>query len=263
MIREDDPLLGGRLLSNGRYWVLLNGTGSGFSGCADLALTRPSEDWLVDDGGLFIYLRDLDSGRLWSAGLQPVLAAPARYEVSVSSDHVSIVRLDLGMETHLEVRVAADADLEMRRLVLTNHGGTQRRLDVTTYTELVLANPEAYAAHPAFSKLFVRTEYAAERGVLLATRRPRGCDESPVWAAQALIGPGEVSYETDRSRFLGRGGSVRMPGALTSGGALSGAVGNVLDPVFSLQRTVEIAPGESIELSCCLLWRGRVRKRWR
>ncbi len=246
-IPRDDPLTLSRLLSNGRYRAMLTGTGSGFSGCEDFALTRPSEDWLADDGGLFIYLRDLDRDRLWSAGLQPVLAAPERYEVSVRADCVSIVRLDYGLETQLDVRVASDADLEIRRLLLTNHGGARRRLEVTTYAELVLADPEAYAAHPAFSKLFVQTEYAAEQKALLATRRQRGGSEAPVWAGSALVGPGTMSYETDRARFLGRGGSVRAPRALTSGGALSGTAGSVLDPVFSLQRTVEIEPGESVE----------------
>jgi len=36
---------------------------------------------------------------------------------------------------------------------------------------------------------------------------------------------GEIQYETDRSRFLGRGRSIRNPAALDEGAKLSGRVG--------------------------------------
>jgi cyclic beta-1,2-glucan synthetase len=56
---------------------------------------------------------------------------------------------------------------------------------------------------------------------------------------------GDLQFETDRARFLGRGHTLAEPAALRPGVALSGTTGPVLDPVFSLRRSFRIAPGGS------------------
>ena len=103
---------------------------------------------------------------------------------------------------------------------------------MTSYCELVLAPPAADSAHPAFSKLFVQTEYVAKVSALLATRRRRTPDEPQIWAAHhALLegtGNGAVEVETDRARFLGRGREARSPIAVMDGRRLTGTVGTVL-----------------------------------
>ncbi len=102
-------------------------------------------------------------------------------------------------------------------------------------------------AHPAFSKMFVETEYLPGLGALLATRRRRAPSEPTVWAAHLAVSDGDVvgkrEFETDRARFLGRGDGVREPSTVLDGRPLSGAVGTVLDPIFALRRRVRIAPG--------------------
>ena len=145
----------------------------------------------------------------------------------------------------------ADADAEVRRITLTNHGARPHTLEVTSYAEVALNHRRADQAHPAFAKLFLETEYLPAPPTLLCRRRPRARDQKPIWALHVLAGPegaagtavGEVEYETDRARFLGRGRSPARPAALDSGAALSGTVGPVLDPVLSLRRRVRLAPG--------------------
>jgi len=101
--------------------------------------------------------------------------------------------------------------------------------------------------HPAFEKLFLETEFMHDSGALSARRRPRAIDEKPVWAihvsATEVQESDPVEYETDRARFLGRGGTPANPAALDTGSSLSGTTGPVLDPVFSLRRHVLLAPG--------------------
>src|SRR4029453_1430186 len=111
-------------------------------------------------------------------------------------------------------------------------------------------------AHPAFAKLFLETEYLPARPTLLCRRRPRARDQKPIWALHFLAGPesadtavGAVEYETNRAKFLGRGRSTASPAALDSAVALSGTIGPVLDPVFSLRRRVRLAPGTSAVLA--------------
>ncbi len=149
------------------------------------------------------------SGEVWSAGYQPSGVEPDSYEVAFSEDRAEIVRRDGTLTTTLEVAVSPEDDAEVRRVSLSNLGSRAREIELTSYAEVVLAPPAADAAHPAFSKLFVQTEFVADVGALLATRRRRSPDEPEVWAAHLAVVEGEsvggMQFETDRARFLGRG----------------------------------------------------------
>ncbi len=132
-------------------------------------------------------------------------------------------------------------------MTLTNLGAREREIELTSYAEIALAPQAADVAHPAFQNLFVQTEFLPEIGALLATRRPRSPDETPIWAAHVAAVEGEaagvIQYETDRARFLGRGRSARSPVSVIDGRPLSNTVGAVLDPIFSLRCRVRLAPG--------------------
>ncbi len=236
-----------QLLSNGRYAVMLTAAGSGYSRWGDLAVTRWREDPTSDPWGAFVFLRDVVSGEVWSAGYQPTGVEPDSYEVEFSEGRVEIVRRDGTLTTTLEVAVSAEDDAEVRRVSITNSGSHAREIELTSYAELVLAPAAADTAHPAFSKLFVETEFAADVGVLLATRRRRSPDEPEVWmghlAAVEGEAVGEMEYETDRARFLGRGREIHSPIAMLGGRKLSNSVGAVLDPVFSLRRRLRVPAG--------------------
>ena len=236
-----------QLLSNGRYSVMLTAAGSGYSTWRDLAVTRWREDATCDDWGSYVFLRDVASGEVWSATYQPIGAEPEAYEVTFNEDRAEFTRRDGTLATTLQVLVSAEDDAEVRRVTISNFGDQPREVEVTSYAELVLAPQAADVAHPAFSKLFIETEHLAGLGAIVATRRRRAPTEPQIWAAHLAVVDGEAvgkrEFETDRARFLGRGGSVRAPSAVMSGRPLSGATGAVLDPIFALRRRVRIAPG--------------------
>lgn len=235
------------LLSNGRYAVMITAAGSGYSRWRDLSTTRWHEDVTCDSSGSYVFLRDVHSGDVWSAGYQPSGAEPDSYEVAFSEDRAEIIRRDGTLTTTLEVAVSPEADAEVRRVSIANHGSYSREVEFTSYSEVVLAPSAADAAHPAFSKLFIHTEFVADVGTLLATRRLRSPGEPQVWAAHLAVVEGEsvgnLQFETDRSHFLGMGRGIRKPVVLEDGGPLSNTVGDVLDPIFSLRRRIRIAPG--------------------
>lgn len=240
------------LLSNGRYSVMLTAAGSGYSRLGALAVTRWREDPTCDDWGSYIYFRDVESGRIWSAGVAPTGVEPDRCSVTFNADRASFSRRDGELNTTLDVVVSAEDDAEVRRVTITNSGRRARDIEVTSYAEVVIAPQTADIAHPAFSKLFVQTEYDAGQGAILATRRRRSSDEPEVWAAHHSVvegeGVGQPEFETDRSRFLGRGRGVRNPAAVIDGRLLSGSTGSVLDPVFALRRRVRLAPGATVRI---------------
>ncbi len=235
------------ILSNGRYSAMVTASGSGYSRWRDIAITRWREDVTRDDWGSYIFLRDVHGGEAWSAGYQPSVVEPDSYEVTFSEDRAEIIRHDATLTTTLEVMVSSEDDAEVRRVSITNHGARTREIELTSYAELVLARQADDVAHPVFAKLFVETEFAPELGAILATRRQRSTGDPLVWAAHLAVVEGEstgdVQFETDRARFLGRGQTVRTPTAIADGWPLSNTAGAVLDPIFSLRRHVRIPPG--------------------
>ncbi len=235
------------LLSNGRYAVMVTAAGSGYSRWGDIAVTRWREDVTRDCWGSYLYLRDMYSGVVRSVGHQPSGAEADTYEVTYSEDRAEFARRDGSLVTNLTIVVSAEHDAEIRRVSLTNLSTHHREIELTSYAEIVLATQAADVAHPAFQNLFVQTEFVSEIGALLATRRPRSSDEKRMWAAHVAAieeDPGATfQYETDRSRFLGRGHTVRTPVSVIDGRPLSNTVGPVLDPIFSLRCRIRLAPG--------------------
>jgi len=241
------------LLSNFHYAVMITSAGSGYSRWRDLAVTRWREDVTCDPWGSYIFLRDTRSGDVWSAGYQPSAVEPDSYDVTFSEDRAEIVRHDGTIVTTLSVAVSPEDDAEVRRVSISNLGSQPREIDVTSYAELVLAPHSADLAHPAFSKLFVQTEFVADVGTLLATRRRRSPSDPEVWAAHLAVVEGEVvgdvQFETDRARFVGRGRGIPTSIAVTDGRALSNTVGTVLDPIFSLRHRVRLSPGGTARIA--------------
>jgi cyclic beta-1,2-glucan synthetase len=240
------------LLSNGRYTVMLTAAGSGFSRWGDLAVTRWREDSTLDGWGTFVFLQDAETGAIWSAGYQPRGTESDLYDVVYSEDRVKIARQDASLAVTLEVVVSHEDDAELRRLTVTNQENRSRTIDFTSYAEVVLAPQATDEAHPAFSNLFVETEFVASHETLLATRRPRSAEEPRVWLAHLAAYDGEpvgaTQYETDRGRFLGRGRSIRTPLAVVDGSPLSNTAGRVLDPIVSLRHRMRIPPGGTVHL---------------
>ncbi|MEZ4239402.1 MAG: glucoamylase family protein [Myxococcota bacterium] len=238
-------------LANGRYAVAFTAAGGGQSLWRGLAVTRWRPDPTTDAHGYWIYLRDVDTGDVWSAGYQPTGIEADHYEASFNEHRVGITRRDGTLTTQLDVVVLSEDDGEMRQVTVVNHGAHTRTIEVTSYLEVVLAAHAADSAHPAFAKLFVETSFDPELEALLATRRPRSEAEPRVWAAHlALVdAPSQaLQFETDRARFLGRGRTARTATAIFDGRPLSNTTGPVLDPVFAMRRQIRVPPGRSVRV---------------
>jgi cellobiose phosphorylase len=247
----DSPIPEVHLLSNGRYHVMVTHAGGSYSRWRGLAVTRWREDATCDGWGTFIYLRDRDDGRYWSSAYQPTQRRAERYEAIFVQARAEYRRRDQAIDTHTEICIAPDDDVEIRRITLVNGSPRRRRIELTSYAEVVLAPLNADLSHRAFSNLFVQTEILPERQAILCTRRRRTPEEQAPWMFHLFAAPGTPadapSYETDRARFVGRGRTVRDPVALDADGPadLSNTAGPVLDPIVAIRRTVTLAPDES------------------
>ncbi|MGB8856800.1 MAG: glucoamylase family protein [Burkholderiales bacterium] len=272
MSTPDTPTPEVQLLSNGRYHVMVTNAGGGYSRWKHLAVTRWREDATRDNWGTFCYIRDVESGSYWSASHQPTLKKAENYQAIFSDGRAEFRRRDHDLDAHTEIVVSPEDDIELRRLRITNFSRLKRTIDVTSYAEVVLAPPAADAMHPAFSNLFVQTEIIRERRAILCTRRPRSMDEQTPWMfhLMAVHGAeiGDISYETDRMKFIGRGNTVAAPQAVGGGaafgnladagasiqatqafaGALSNTEGPVLDPIVAIRYRITLEPEQTVTI---------------
>ncbi|HEY5935863.1 MAG TPA: glucoamylase family protein, partial [Kofleriaceae bacterium] len=239
------------LLSNGRYHVAITNAGGGYSRFHDLAVTRWHEDPTRDAWGSFCYLRDVASGSFWSAAHQPTLRPAKRYEAIFSPGRAEFRRSDEQLETHVEISVSPEDDIELRQISITNLGKARRTIELTSYAEVVLATQAADAAHPAFSNLFVQTELVRQHQAILCTRRPRSAGEQPPWMLHLMVVHGPLaaatSFETARAEFIGRGRSSLDPVAMHRS-TLGDSEGSVLDPIVAIRNTVEIGVDETVRV---------------
>ena len=235
------------LLSNeGRYRVMITNSGGGYSQWKDLAVTRWREDTTRDNWGSFCYIRDAESGKFWSTTYQPTLTRPEKYEAIFSKGRAEFRRRDFDIDTHTIIVVSPEDDIELRRVQFINRTRSKRIIDITSYAEVVLAPNGADLAHPAFSNLFVQTEIVYQRQAILCTRRPRSVSEKSPWMFHQMAAHGaeirNITYETDRMKFIGRGNTLVAPQAMTNSKSLSDSQGSVLDPIVSIQFQIILEP---------------------
>jgi len=238
-----------QLLSNGRYHVMVSNAGAGYSRWKDMAVTRWREDTTRDDWGTFCYIRDVATGRFWSSAYQPTVKPLDYYEAIFSEAKVEFRCREGEVETHTEIAVSPEDDVELRRVTLTNHARKRRVIEITSYAEVVLAPAAADMLHPAFSNLFVQTEILEQRRAILCTRRARSRNEQAPWMFHLMVvhgtDVGVVSYETDRMRFIGRNRTAANPQAMNSPASLSSSQGSVLDPIVAIRYQISLEPGQS------------------
>ena len=237
-----------QLLSNDRYYAMITNSGGGYSCWKNIAVTRWREDTTRDNWGTFCYIRDVEDNTFWSNTYQPTLKKARTYEAVFTQGRAEFKRHDNYIETNTEVVVSPEDDIELRRLHITNKSSRRRIIEVTSYAEVVLNSPGADIAHPAFSKLFVQTEILPQQQAIICTRRPNSDSEHLPWLCHLLkvhgVEAGQVSFETDRMQFIGRGNTTEFPKAMHASGKLGGNQGSVLDPIVSIRYRIKLEPGE-------------------
>lgn len=242
-------------LSNGSFSTLITHAGSGYAKTEGITLNGWKADPTTDPLGLYFYIKDIDSGEYWSAMHQPVKRKPDRYDTWFHNGKVICSRVDNWIETTSEICVSPDHSIELRKLTFTNYSNRKRILEITSYAEVMLNGFEHHNSHPAFSKLFVETEYIEDYFAILAKRRPRSEEEPPMYLIHTFACSNQihivkpVGFDTERSNFIGKGRSLSNPIALTDGYLLKRFQGNVSDPIVSLRKQIILQPGEKAHLS--------------
>ncbi len=238
-----------RVLSNGKYSVVIDSSGGGFSSFdKSIMLTRWREDPTTTSAGSFVYIHDAKKNKTWSAAYQPTKAEPASYESIFSPGRAEFKRFDDKVFVHTEITVAPEDNVELRRITVTNLGDAERELDVVSYIEPVLVSRKADAAHPAFNKLFIGVEALKDSDSILCSRRPRTESEQEIFFFHRVTlktSYAPVKFYTSRTDFLGRGRSQAEPLVFSREPHQSRRAESSIDPLVSLGCKVRLEPGMS------------------
>ncbi len=235
------------VLSNGNFSVMIDNAGAGYSWIGDVSLTRWREDEVACNYGEFVFVRDRESEEFWSTTYQPVKSEPDAYEVIFSPDKAEFKRRDFDIHTHTDIVVSPEDNVQVRRVSVKNVTDFARSLDLTSYSEVVLNKAKAEAVHPAFSNIFIQTEYLADLDAILCERRPRSAHEKPTYFFQLVNSAvvwAPLQYDSSRATFVGRGRTSANPIALESE-KLAQSVGAVLEPIVAMRIVVELGAKES------------------
>ena len=206
----------------------------------------------TDPASQGIYLRDVGSGAVWSAGYHPAAVEPDEYLATFTSDKATLRRRDGDVTTQLDVAVSPEDDVEVRRLTLRHHGHGVARDRRDQLRRDGAGAPSRRPGPPGIRQALRRDRVLAEQHRPALPSPARATAATRCWAVHVLSVEGRpqgaVEWESDRLRFIGRGRTLRSPVAL-DGRALSGTTGVVLDPVCSLRQRVRLVPGGQVRLS--------------
>lgn len=236
------------VLSNKKYTLLMNDRGNSFSRYRTLQLNRYRKV-TEQDYGIFMYIKDLKTNYVWSNTFAPVNKSSDNYEVVFASDKIKYLRVDGSISTATEIVVCPNHHAEIRKITFKNNSDSPRMLELTTYTEVILSENMDDVSHRAFNNMFVSSEFDNKNNALIMKRKNRGDSNVNNYMVSRLIinNPlDKYSYETERSKFIGRGNTVSNPISLNS--KLSNYTGDNLDPVSSIRNRIVVEANSSKEV---------------
>lgn len=229
------------VVANSQFGFLVSEAGSGCTWAGNSGenrLTPWRNDPLTDMPGEALYLRDEETGIVWSPTPMPVGASTpclihhgAGYSIFESQSH--------GLNQQLRLFASTEAPVKIAHLRVENLWNRPRRITVTYYAEWVLGTTrEATQTHivpdfdPLHHALLASNHYSMEFGgqvaFLAASKKPHG-------------------VTADRTEFLGRMGTMQNPAALGRIG-LASKVAPGLDPCAAMQLHIDLAPGQTEEV---------------
>lgn len=246
--KPEEVLNNCNVISNGAYTVLSDDRGCGYSKYHDIVINR-YKDTADTSQGIFFYIKNIKSKRLWTASQMKYLSEADKYAVYFAPDHTKIVRRDGNIETQMNISVTPEDPVEIRRLQLKNTGTTEEILEITSLLEPVLSNKMQDYSHMAFNKLFLSYEYDEQTSSMIIKRKQREPGKPEIYLGVNFYTEndtiGELEYEIDKEKLYGRGNHT-VPSKIKESKPLSKSLGLVTDPIVALKRTIKIAPESKV-----------------
>ncbi len=234
------------VLANPAFGTLVTELGTGYTwgkNAREFKLTPWSNDPILDPPGECLYLRDLDTQKLWSATPSPAGGSDTFY-VTHGFGFTRIEKRTGELTHKMETIVPPHDSVKFIRLQLHNHSKRAQKIAVSYYAQWVLG------VHSERESPFVITWWDDDGQILMArnTYQETFRDQIAFLHMAAPIKNGhDLSWTGDREEFIGREGSLEEPVALTQE-RLSGHVGAFRSSCGAVQRILDLPPGTDVSL---------------
>jgi len=241
------------VISNGDYSLMVSQSGGGYSwrgNAGQNRITRTFQDLVRDNWGKYVYIRDLDTEKFWSAAWSPVKAEYQEYRVRHGLGYTVFEHKVNDIKSEMKLFVVPNDPVEVMEITLKNEGSVARRLDISTFFEWALGF--APDEHREFHKIFIDSRFEESLNALLVEKYlwgfgdEKGRHNNVSWNYIAFHASSEPvkSYDGDKESFLGMYGSDEHPEAINKE-KLACRTGRFVDASASLQVEVNLKPGES------------------
>lgn len=227
------------VLSNGEWSVFASDTGCSVSVYGNRSLFKCRKDPIINPDGIFAAVRYDDSTVL------PFTDAPSYKngnELSASFSDTSILykNSDKNFSISQTVTIHPSSPCEMRTFRIRNRTKSKKSISLLIYTEPSIENINENIAHPAFSNMFLATEYIKNEKILFFTRKNKSNDNS-ICVALGLKSDSAFTFSDDREAVLSRDTGIR--------GVFNNEIkegSHSVDKCIALQLDINIAPHSAV-----------------
>ena len=234
------------VIANDNYTIVMDQYGNGYSKYKNLQINRYKETDEAQQGITF-YIKNIRNKKIWTNTYSKNLEKPDKYNIIFTPEMDKIIRIDENIETTTRTIVDTDEPVEIRRLELRNTGNTEEILEITGYLEPIISDKMQDYAHKAFNNLFLSYEYIDTINTILIKRKAHTNNEKELYMAVNLYTQenviGEVEYEIDKEKFLGRC-NYKIPKEVQNSIPFSKRIGYTTDPIVAMRKTINIKPDE-------------------
>lgn len=245
------------VISNGNYGLVISQTGGGFSWLTHSEfnrLNRWHQDLVKDDWGKYFYIKNEQTGDVWSPTWMPVKTELDYYQIRYGFGYAKFESEFKGIRILLTVFVPLNDQIEIWNFNIQSKNNSSIKLSIYSYFEWCLGSSSDH--HREFHKTFLETEFHPELNCMTATKR---LWEIPLskrghWNIQypykgfIACSKSISDYDGDKESFIGRYGSIEKPNGIKSD-ALEKKLGKWNDSVAVVKTQVELNPNETEEIN--------------
>ena len=248
----DGKIITGNIIASDDYVVAMNQKGEGLSKYKNIYINRfkRTEDY---SQGIFFVMKNIKTKKIWSSNY--LFNNKNNYQISFMPDKCEQEIIEGNIKTKIETTICSNEPVELRRVKLENIGNEEEIIEITSYFEPILSKKEDDYAHPVFNNLFLITKYDEENKSLIIKRKKRQKEEKEMYLAVNLSTNsetiGDLEYEINESRFIGRG-NLEIPKMIENSIPLSKKTGLVTEPIIALKKTLKIKPQETVYVDLIL-----------
>ena len=256
------------ILHNGVYTVIQGRDGRGYSRV--FSAVRHGREYDLTNRpvsrahsvGKFLYLHE-DGAAPWTLGCRPI----RRRDVNVCVESTGTLSVRVtgscqGVTAQADISLLPDRTAEICRVRLTNTAKHPRQLELTSYREICLNDPNPQLRHPFYNRQHIATWFVPELGAILGrnriiktnTAKPQDLRPSPEVYMHAAHVPADqphvrlIGYEDNRGNFIGNTTLHDPEGLFGPTRALDDRdLRYTFDPIASLRLAVRLEPGQSAE----------------